>query len=106
MIHSRGLPCGLVFSSEGLRALQDAGPLNEGEFDRLLCRAEVELADPEAVRRHEIIGYLKLAAAPGLDSPAGNPHAEPAAQSGAVLRVLGPRWWWFLSRLPSLRASA
>ena len=48
---------------QGLAAMEDAAPQNEGVFDRLLSRAELELSDPNAVRRRDTIAQLKLAAA-------------------------------------------
>lgn len=63
MLQARGSPRRLPLSPTGLRVLQDAAPLEEGALDRLLSRAEFELADPEAIRRREIIAHLRQAAA-------------------------------------------
>ena len=63
MFHTRGLPRGVPLSLQSVRALQHAAPLDEGTLDRLLSRAEIELAEPKAVRRRETIALLKLASA-------------------------------------------
>ena len=86
MFQTRGLPHFLSgvrpFLVDRLKVLQDVAPQDErskstsvedkgrtwpeqdGEaLDRLLSRAEFELADPKAVRRREAIARLKRAAA-------------------------------------------
>jgi hypothetical protein len=88
MFYSRGLPRGRPISLKGSGVLQDAAPLDGGGLDRLLSRAELELADPEAIRRHETIAYRKLAA-----PLAGSTHAQPLCS-----RACRPGRWRFLSR--------
>lgn len=63
MFHSRGLPRGHPLHPSGSKVLQYAAPLNEGALQRLLSRTEVELADPDGVRRREMIAQLKHVAA-------------------------------------------
>lgn len=63
MFHSRGLPRGLLFAWKKPKVLQRNAPAGDGALDRLLRRTEVELADPEAVRRRETIALLKCVAA-------------------------------------------
>jgi hypothetical protein len=43
--------------------LQAKAPAGDGALDRLLGRTEVELADPDGVRRRETIARLKHVAA-------------------------------------------
>ena len=59
MFHSRGLPRGLLFRWKRPNVLQRDAPSGDGALDRLLYRTEVELADPEGMRRRKSIAQLK-----------------------------------------------
>ena len=63
MFHSRGLPRVLLFPWRRPKVPKGAAPPSDGALDRLLCRTEVELADPDAVRRRETMAQLKHVAA-------------------------------------------